>query len=186
MDRRLALLLAVLALVVAGLLPLAAMLYESFVLDGRPTLAIYARLFAHPGRHATSIGHSLQLAALTAGCATLLGAPLGVLLGKTDLSLRRLLLVVLSVPLLLPPYIIAVCWFDLFAPSGLLARVAPAQTLETLSGGLFGLPGCLGVLASAFMPVTMILTFAYLRTVSPRLEEAGRLIASWPAVLRTI
>jgi iron(III) transport system permease protein len=36
------------------------------------------------------------------------------------------------------------------------------------------------------MPVVMILTMLYLHTVDPRLEEAGRLISGWPAVLRCI
>lgn len=186
MERRLALLLAVLALVVAGLLPLAAMLCKSIVVDGTLTLAVYEKLFAHPGRYAASIGHSFALAGLTAAGATALGVPLGLLLGKTDLPLRRALAVLVSIPLLLPPYILAVCWFNLLARGGPLARVIPARALETLAGWLFGLPGSLVVLVSAFMPVAMILTLAYLRTVNPRLEEAGRLIARWPAVLRGV
>ena len=48
------------------------------------------------------------------------------------------------------------------------------------------MPGCLWVLVSAFLPVVMILTVVYLHAVNPRLEEAGRLIARWPAVLRHI
>jgi iron(III) transport system permease protein len=58
--------------------------------------------------------------------------------------------------------------------------------LELLSRWLFGLPGCLWVLVSAFLPVVMILTLIYLHTVNPRLEEAGRLITRWPAILRYV
>ena len=36
------------------------------------------------------------------------------------------------------------------------------------------------------MPVVMILTLFYLHAVNPRLEEAGRLIARWPAILRYV
>src|SRR5262249_43212272 len=36
------------------------------------------------------------------------------------------------------------------------------------------------------MPVPMILTQVYVRAVNPRLEEAARLIARWPAVLRHV
>ncbi len=68
----------------------------------------------------------------------------------------------------------------------MLVRVIPAQTLELLSRWLFGLPGCLWVLVSAFLPVVMILTLVYLHAVNPRLEEAGRLISRWPAILRYI
>lgn len=176
----------VIALVVVGVLPLGAMLGSSLYVDGRLSLAIYEKLFTSPGQYATPIGHSLALATLVAGFAILIGVPLGLLLGKTDLPLRRVLTVLLSVPLLLPPYILAVCWFNLLSRNGLLAAVIPAGAVELLSGLLFGLPGCLWVLVSAFMPVVMILTLVYLRAVNPRLEEAGRLTARWPAILRHI
>ncbi len=186
MEQRLTLLLVVFALAVVGLLPLVAMLGESILVDGRLTLAVYGKLFASPAQYWAPIGHSLALASLTAGCATLLGVPLGLLLGKTDLPFRRALAVLLSIPLLLPPYILAVCWFNLLASHGLLARVIPADAVELLSGLLFGLPGCLWVLLSAFTPVVTILTLVYLHAVNPRLEEAGRLITVWPGILRYV
>lgn len=186
MERRLTLLLVVFVLVIVGLLPLAAMLAKSLFVDGRLTLAVYQKLFANPRQHWESIGHSLTLAISTAGGVTLLGVPLGLVLGKTDLPLRRVLAVLLSIPLLLPPYILAICWFDLLASNSMLVRIIPAPTVELLSGWLFGLPGCLWVLVSAFMPVVMILTLVYLRAVDPRLEEAGRLVTRWPAILRHV
>ena len=186
MERRLTLLLVVFTLVIVGLLPLAAMLGKSVFVDGRFTLAVYEKLFANPRQHWAPIGHSLTLASLSAGCVTLMGVPLGLLLGKTDLPFRRALAVLLSIPLLLPPYILAVCWFNLLANNGLLTHVISAPTLELLSGWLFGLPGCLWVLVSAFMPMVMTLTLVYLHAVNPRLEEAGRLISRWPATLRYV
>jgi len=186
LQRRLTLLFVILVMGVVGLLPLAAMLGKSIFVDGRLTLTVYERLFANPRPYWTPIGHSLTLALCTAGGVTLVGVPLGLLLGKTDLPLRRALAVLLAIPLLLPPYILAVCWFDLLASGGLLARVIPAGAMESLSGWLFGLPGCLWVLIGAFMPVGILLTLVYLRAVNPRLEEAGRLFARWPAVLRHV
>lgn len=186
MARRLTLLVVVAVLVIVGVLPLAAMLGKSIFVDGRWTLAIYAKLLANPGQHWVPIGHSLALATVTAGGTTLVGVPLGLLLGKTDLPLRRALAVLLSIPLLLPPYILAVCWFNLLTGNGMLVRIIPAQTIEWLSRGLFGLPGSAWVLVSAFMPVVMILTLVYLHAVNPRLEEAGRLVTRWPPILRHI
>ena len=186
MQRRVTLLLVVAVLVIVGLLPLAAMLGRSIFEDGRLTLAVYEKVFANPGQLWASIGHSLALATLTVACVGLLGVPLGLLLGKTDLPFRRALIVLLSIPLLIPPYILAVCWFNLLAKNGMLAQVIPTQILESLSGLLFGLPGCLWVLVSAFTPVVMILTLVYLRAVNPRIEEAGRLVAGWPAILRYV
>ncbi|MBI2993723.1 MAG: iron ABC transporter permease [Gammaproteobacteria bacterium] len=176
-------LLVVVTLVIVGLLPLAVMLGKSVIVDGRLTFAVYEKLFSNSGQYWVPIRHSLMLAALTAGGATLTGVPLGLLLGKTDLPMRRILAILFSIPLLLPPYILAVCWFNLLASDGILAPIIPERTLELLSHRLFDLPGCLWVLVSAFMPLVMILTLACLHAVNPRLEEAGRLIARWPAVL---
>ena len=186
MERRLTLLLVVFALVVVGMLPLVAMLGKSVFVDGKWTLAVYEKLFAKPEHYWAPIEHSLTLATLTAGCALVLGVPLGLLLGKTDLPFRRALAVLLSIPLLVPPYVLAVCWFNLLTTHGPLARVVPAGTMEQLSTLLFGLPGCLWVLMSAFMPLVMILTLVYVRAVNPRMEEAGRLITGWRAVLNNI
>ena len=120
------------------------------------------------------------------GKAALIGVPLGLLLGKTDLPFKRELTVLLSIPLLLPPYILAICWFNLLAPRGMLARAVPGRIMDLLSGWLFGLPGCVWMLVSAFMPVVMILTLIYLRSVNPRIEESARLITRWPGILRYI
>ncbi len=113
MERRLTLLLVVFALLVVGVLPLVAMLGKSIFVDGRLTLAAYQKLFADPWQQWIPMGRSLTLATLTAGCVTLIGVPLGLLLGKTDLPFRRTLAVLFSIPLLLPPYVLAVCWFNL-------------------------------------------------------------------------
>ncbi|MEO8007327.1 MAG: iron ABC transporter permease [Betaproteobacteria bacterium] len=186
MQRRLTLLLVVGALVVIGLLPLGMMLGKSLFVDDSLTFAVYEKLFADTREHWAPLGHSLTLACLTAGLAMMLGVPLGLVLGKTNLPFRRLLAVLLSIPLLVPPYILAVSWSNLLARDGLLARVIPMEIVELMSGWLLGFPGCAWVLVSAFMPVVMILTMVYLHALSPRLEEAGRLSARWPGILRTI
>jgi iron(III) transport system permease protein len=186
LQRRLTLLLVVAALVIFGLLPVGMMLGKSFFVDGKFTLAVYERLFANAREYWAPMRHSLTLAALTAGIAVMLGVPLGLLFGKTNLPFRRTFAVLLSIPLLIPPYILAVSWFNLLARDGLLARTIPPRTVGLLSDWLFSLPGCVWVLVSAFSPVVMILTMVYLHAVSPRLEEAGRLSAGWPGILRHI
>jgi iron(III) transport system permease protein len=168
-------------LLIVGLLPLAAMLANSFFVDGVWTLATYRKLFGRGWRQWIPMGHSLTLATLTAGCATLVGVPLGLLFEKTDLPLRHVFLGLLVVPLLLPPYVLAVCWFNL-----LTLAVPAGRSMEVLSHWLFGLPGCVWVLVTALMPVVMILTVVYLHAVNPRLEEAARMFARWPAVFRHV
>src|SRR5260221_2338709 len=117
--------------------------------------------------------NSLLLATLTTTVAAVAGVFLGVLFVKTDLPLRNPLTVMFSLPLLFPPYILAVGWHEALGSGG-------------LSRWLFGLPGTVLVLATALLPIVLILTMTYLKAVNPHLEQAARLSCGWPAVLKGI
>jgi iron(III) transport system permease protein len=186
LERRAVLLVVVLALALVGFLPLLAMLGNSVFVDGKWTISVYERLFSDPAQYWRPVRNSLTLAALTAGCALLLGVPLGLLLAKTDVPLRRPLTVTLCSPLILPPYILAICWFNVISSSAWLGTDALSQSVSTRSSWLFGLPGCLLVLAGALTPAVIILTMVFLHAVNPRHEEAGRLVAGWRGVLIAI
>jgi iron(III) transport system permease protein len=185
-TERLTLTLATLVLAVSGLLPVAAMLRETLIADGGFSLDAYRALLTSKGQFFLLMGHSLQLSFLTAGISTLIGVPLGVLLGKTDLPLRGTLTLLLSTPLLIPSYVLAVAWFFILGRTGPLGKVLPDAWSQKISSEFFGLFGCTFVLASAFMPIAMLLTIAFLRSVNPRLENAGRLVSAWPSILRRI
>jgi iron(III) transport system permease protein len=132
------------------------------------------------------LGHSLLLSLATAGLSTLVGVPLGVLLGKSDLPMRGMLTLIFAAPLLIPPYILAVAWFSIAGRTGLVSRHLPDAWSQAISAQFFGLAGCVWVLTSVLMPVAMLLTMAFLRIVNPHLENAGRLVAGWPSVLYRI
>src|SRR4029078_2256695 len=87
------------------------------------------------------MGHSLLLSVGVTFFATIVGVPLGILLGKTDLPFRRAFTVLLTVPLLIPPYVIAVAWFAVIGAGGWMSRLLPAIS-QQLSSAFFGLPGC--------------------------------------------
>src|ERR1700730_4237286 len=89
----------------------------------------------------------------------------------------------LTLPLLVPPYVIAVAWFAVVGSTGGIGRFLAPTTSEGLSSAFFGFYGSIGALFTAFMPVVMLLTIAYLGTVNPRLEQAGLLMSRWPGVL---
>ncbi len=186
MSERLVLIAATLVLVAIGLLPVAAMLRETLIADGRLSFDAYRGLLASDGHFAMLMGHSLQLALLTAATSTLIGVPLGVLLGKTDVPLRGALTLLFTAPLLIPSYVLAVAWFSILGRSGLLSGALPDAWSQEISSAFFGLSGCTLVLATAFMPIAMLLTIAFLRTVNPRLENAGRLVSGWPSILHRI
>ncbi|MFV1959725.1 MAG: ABC transporter permease, partial [Planctomycetota bacterium] len=100
--------------------------------------------------------------------------------------LPRSLAALFLVPLLIPPYIIAVSWFDLLGREGLLAHLFGASATRATADLLLGLPGCVFVLFSVFLPIPMLLTMIFSRTIDPRLEEAGRLVSNWRGVLKGI
>ncbi len=185
MVRRIILTAAATLLLVIGLLPLLSILAKSVVADGRLDLTYYQE-FLSATRQWTLMGNSLALAFLVSSLTTLFGVPLGILLGKTDLPFRRFLTILFIIPLLIPPYIMAVSWFDLLGREGLLAGLLGSQITKVTSTYLFGLPGCVTILFTIYLPIPMLLTMAFLRTINPRLEEAARLVSTWPGVIRGI
>lgn len=174
-----------LLVVIAGLLPIAVMLVKSFISEGHLSLAAYESLLAS-GRQWVLFRNSLALSLLTTLFATLAGLILGILFARTDLPLRRTFPFIFAIPLLMPPYITAVSWFSVLGREGLAARWFGASIAAQTSSWLFGLGGCVLVLSSTFLPVVMVLAITYLRTVDPQLEEAARLVARWPFILRNI
>ena len=175
----------VLLLLVIGALPVLSMLLKSVAVNGRLSLEPYAGLM-RSSRQWTLMGHSVALSSLVTLLTVMAGVPLGILLGKTNLPLRRFFTFLFVIPLLIPPYIIAVSWFDLLGREGLLAPVFGSSFVESATRLLFGLPGCVAVLFSIFLPIPMLLTMIFLRTINPRLEESARLMTNWRGILKGI
>jgi iron(III) transport system permease protein len=159
---------------VAGLAPIAAMIFESVWHDGHFSLDHYRELIA-AARFWPLFGNSIQLALATTAVCGFIGVPAGILFAKSDLPLRSGFMWLLTVPFVLPPYFVALGWARVVARIGTIA-----------SDWLFGFGGCVLVLSSVFLPITMLLTFASILNVDRRLEEAARLVSGWPGVLRRV
>lgn len=183
--KRITLSLAVVLLFVAGVLPIGVMLGRSLVVEGHISFDAYRDLLNSRAQWDLLTG-SLSLAGLCALVSTICGLILGILLGKTDLPGRGFLTILFTLPLVLPPYVLAVAWFHILGREGWVRHWLGPSTAEVISDTYFGLAGCIWVLSSVFTPVIMLLTIAFLRCVNPRQEEAGRLVAPWPRVLLRI
>ncbi len=179
-SKRITLWVAVAIFVIAGVLPLCFMLAASLT-----SAANYTATLGNP-RTWGLLRSSLLLAMFTTTLASLAGVTLGIVLAKTDLPLRSVFAVVLSMPLLFPPYILAVGWYEALGRGGLLSQWAGSAVGEATSAWLFAFPGAVLVLTTAFLPVVLLLTMTYLRAVNPALEQAARLSSRWPAVLGSI
>src|ERR1700730_4326926 len=157
MEKRLTLAAAALALAVIGLLPVFMIVSSTFYVAGEFSLTTYQTLLASSKQLALLMGRSVLLSLSVTLLAMIVGTPLGVLLGKTDLPLRGAFTMLLTLPLLVPPYVIAVAWFAVLGSTGWIGHF-----LAPTSSAFFGFYGCIGALSTAFMPVVMLLTIAYL------------------------
>ncbi len=161
------------------------MLIKSLFINGHFTLRNYQEIF-NSKREWILLFNSLGLSISTSLIATLVGVPVGVLLAKTDLALKKFFTFLLVIPLVIPPYIFAIAWFYCLGRSGILAKVLGQEIGNITSRFLFGFPGTLFVMISTLIPIVILLTMTYLRMVNPKSEEAGKLSAKWNQVLRKI
>ena len=156
-----------------GLGPIAYMVGTTFFDSSGFTVSGYVRLLQDAvfWKHAAN---SLVLALTVASTATISGLLLALLLSKTHLYMRYLFLLLLLVPLLIPPYILAYGWYALLGRDALLGEL------------LFGFWGSAFVLFSVYLPIPLFITALFLRKVDAGLEEAGLLVCNWRCVLRGI
>jgi len=106
----------------------------------------------------------------TAITATLIGAPIGVLLARSDVPYKAAWRLLLTVPLVLPPYIVALAWVSLGGRSTFT----------------YSLPAAVAVLSAVLFPLSMLATEAAVRSVDGRFEEAALLVTGPSHVLRRI
>ncbi len=123
---------------------------------------------------------SLVLAGAVTACAVALGAPLGLLVARTDLLGRRVLWMLHAFPMFLPPFLLALGWFQLLGREGLLGSEMTARLL-------FSEVGLVVVLALAFSSVVTSLVALALLGMDASLEEAARLVARpWRVATRIL
>lgn len=159
-------------------LPVIYMLCVSFIgADGGIAVEHYRRLLTEPRQRSLLLTSTL-LGCGTATIATLIGAPLGLLLARAELPLKKLLRFLLIVPLALPPYITALAWIYLGGSAGSFTRWG-AQLIgrDLLSDWTYSLAGAVIVLGISFYPLPMLATEAAARRMDGRLEEAALLVA---------
>lgn len=116
----------------------------------------------------------------TALLATAIGAPLGVALARVPLRCKVLLRVIAAVPILLPPYIVALAWIYLGSSRGLLAALTGR---DLFSAWTYSLPAAVVVLSLVLYPLSMLATELAMRRVDGRLEEAALIVAPPQRVL---
>lgn len=142
---------------------------------------------AAPALISSGSGHLLlntvRLGVAVAGLAGAVGTSLGLLLAKTDLTGRRTLMALLTFPLFLPPYVLALGWFTILGRQGLIAALLGPTAGVVTSDAFFGVTGAVLVLTVAYTPIVLHLARLGLRAIDPATEEAARLRFRWARIV---
>jgi iron(III) transport system permease protein len=164
--------LTLLLLLGVTLLPVLAMIADAFWSGQKFDTAAFGFMLEQMEKK--SFRDSLLLAALVAGTTTAAGALLGIVLTKVKLPLAKVWLFFLLLPLTLPPYMIALGWYEVVGRQGFWGEL------------LFGFWGVFWVFFTIYLPIPLLLTSLFLHQIDARLEEAGVLVTDWIGVLRFI
>ncbi len=196
-------LLAILLFIV--LLPFAKMIKDSFVWqfadirlshDAQPgqwTLFHWLRVFSSPLTHNTLLRpllNSLATSLSVSACAMIIGSFLAWLVARTDLPFKRTVATVAVLPYVIPSYIHALAWLNLFKNDRIggaagvfqyLTGIGPADWIS------YGYLPIVVTLSLHYFPFTFLLVSAALSSIDSRLEESGEILgASRALILRRI
>ena len=165
------------------LLPTCYMLVQSFLDPGGDlSLHNYRHLLTEP-RQRLLLFNSLLLGGGSAVLAAVLGTPLGVLLARVDIPAKRFVRLALLVPLVVPPYILALAWIYVGGSAGLAAMLLGC---DLLSDWTYSTTGAVLVLGLSYYPIVMLAAEFAARGVGAHLEEAALLVAKPGSVFRRI
>lgn len=130
--------------------------------------------------------NTLVVALGTTAFAVLVGVPLGILVGRSDVPGADTWRSLLALPYLVPPYVTAIAWMALLNPSnGWINRVLAAVGLPSLD--VYTLGGMIWVMGLEMAPLVMLATADAARRADPALEEAARISGATPGtVLRRV
>ncbi|MBI3965491.1 MAG: iron ABC transporter permease [Chloroflexi bacterium] len=171
---------------VAIVYPLARLLVAGFVTPTGVSVEPLLRLLGRPAVW-NVLGQTLVVGLGGTAVAALVGLPLAWLFVKSDLPARRLLLIGLLVPLVIPPYIGAISWIQLLGPVGWLNRGFSALAGEkVVVWNVYGLDGVIVVLGLFHYPIVFLMSAFTLQRVPADLEEAARTngASPWRTALR--
>jgi iron(III) transport system permease protein len=172
---------ALLALVIGGfcVLPVLRLLLVALAPGGVPDLSLFAGLLGRPAVQ-RAIFNTLDTSLSGMALAVVLGLPAALLCGLTDLPGRKLMALLLLLPMMVAPQITALSWLHLFAV------VRPAlealHLLPPASGGnpLLGRGGIIALYGLQETPIVFITLRAGLARLPVDFVEAARLSGAGP------
>ena len=153
------------------LYPLAILLVDSFVGDGRFSFNVFKRIFQMP-TFTHAITNTLKVGFLVGILSTLVGllfayVEVYVRMGKFTGGLFK---VVSMLPVVSPPFVLSLSMIMLFGKAGIITRFL----LKIYDNSVYGFWGIAIVQTLTFFPVCYMMLKGLLKNIDPSLEEAAR------------
>jgi iron(III) transport system permease protein len=126
-------------------------------------------------------------AALVGVLTTLLGLAFALVSVRTRMKLKPLLRALSILPVITPPFVIALALILLFGRAGIVTNVLAHEFGIPRSRWIYGMPGITIAQVLAFTPIAFLVLAGVLQGVSPSMEEAAQTLRAKPwRVFRTI
>lgn len=146
-----------------------------------PSLEEYAKIISK-ARTLRAVKNSLFITCLSSITATLIGFIFAYAMNYTRIPGKRVFNSLVLLPLLSPPFVVALAWVLLFGGHGLITR-----QLLGIRGSIFGWHGLWIVQSIAFFPYSYLIIDGVLKGLDPDLEYAAKNAgASGWRVFRTV
>jgi iron(III) transport system permease protein len=178
------------ALVLLIVLPISWLVYYAFVdRDGAFTIGNFFTLFSDPSFQEPLVT-TFVLATTTSVICCLVAAPMGWLVARTDMPLRRTVRLMVTASFVTPPFLGAIAWELLAAPnSGLLnkfARAAFGLEPDEHIFNIYSFPGLIFVIACYTFPYVFVLVANALDRMPSELEDASSILGgkTWDTARR--
>ena len=173
MNRTTARLLFTITLCLFGLLffwPLLRIIGGGLITDDGFTLAYLAGVFRNP-IYAEGLRNSFLIAAGTTSLAMLIALPLAWMGTRLDFAGKRLLCALLLLPMILPPFVGAIGFQQMFGPYGAVNALLGLGPVDWLGRGRYA--GVVLLQALSLYPVIYLNAAAALANIDPAMEEAA-------------
>src|SRR5438105_5506676 len=172
------------------ILPMSWLVYYSLVdRDGAFTLENFGRLAADP-TFVDPLITTVIIATTSSVACCLIAAPMGWLVARTDMPLRRTVRALVTASFVTPPFLGAIAWELLAAPnSGLINKAWRSLTGAEMGDYLFNiytLPGLIFVISCYTFPYVFVLIANALDRIPGDLEDASSILGgnTWTTARR--
>jgi iron(III) transport system permease protein len=171
--------LAVIALIVLVVLPVASLLVGSVRSNGGFTLSYFERVLS-ARLYLQALYNSLILGALTGLFGVGIGVPLAWAVSRTNVPGKRLIRATANLSYLSPPFLTAIAFVYLFSPNAGLMNVflRDAVGLPWLTFNIFSMAGLVLVTVIHTFPFVFLLASSALQSVDASYEEAAQILGA--------